>query len=143
MKKIILLTITLLFVFGVLEINAQNSSENDTIVNEFEDQKVYDVADKMPQFPGGTAALFEYLSKNTRFEKDDFDALLGRVVVTFIVECDGSITNAKVTESSNDTEVDEAALRIVKSMPKWIPAEIDDEPVRVTRRLPITFKYKE
>lgn len=135
MKKFVLLTTTLLFVFGVLEMKAQFTTM-------YNGEEVYILADKEAEFPGGTIALVDYLMKNTRFEKDDFDALLGRVEVTFIVECDGSITNAKVTESSNDTEVDEAALRIVKSMPKWIPAEIDDEPVRVTRSLPITFEYK-
>lgn len=136
MRTIKLMTTTLFFLFGVLEINAQNNLENETIENEFENEKVYDVADKMPEFPGGTIDLFEYIKEKT---EEEGVAGTGRVIVTFIVEPNGSITHAKVS-LSRGIDLDEAALRIVESMPKWTPGEMSGKTVRVKYTLPITFR---
>ena len=98
-----------------------------------------DVVEDMPQFPGGTQKLFEYLAKNVRYPKEaEEKCIQGRVIVTFVVEKDGSITDAKVLRSVAPS-LDAEALRVVNDMPKWIPGKQDGEPVRVKYTIPITF----
>ena len=77
----------------------------------------------MPQFPGGPSALFEYLSKNIKYPVvAEENGVQGRVIVTFVVERDGSITDVKVVKSV-DPSLDKEAQRVVKSMPHWIPGK--------------------
>ena len=88
-----------------------------------EETKVFDVVEEMPQFPGGSSALFEYLSKNIKYPVvAEENGVQGRVVVTFVVERDGSITDVKVVKSV-DPSLDKEAQRVVKSMPHWIPGK--------------------
>ena len=104
--------------------------------------KPYDVVEKMPQYPGGTGKLFEYLSKNVRYPKEAEDKCLqGRVIATFIVEKDGSITNAKIVKSI-DPALDAEALRVINGMPNWNPGMQNGEPVRVKYTVPITFRLQ-
>ncbi len=104
--------------------------------------KPYDVVEQMPQYPGGTGKLFEYLSKNVRYPKEAEDKCLqGRVIATFIVEKDGSITNAKIVKSI-DPALDAEALRVINGMPNWIPGKQNGEPVRVKYTVPVTFRLQ-
>jgi len=104
-----------------------------------DDCKLIEPIEEMPQFPGGTQKLFEYLSANVRYPKEAEDKCLqGRVVTTFVVEKDGSITDAKIVRGI-DPALDAEALRVVNSMPNWIPGKQDGEPVRVKYTIPITF----
>jgi len=104
--------------------------------------KPFDVVEQMPQFPGGPAALMEYLSKNVRYpEEAHKNGIQGRVIVTFVVNKDGSITEACVVKSV-DSQIDAEALRVVNSMPNWIPGRQNGEPVRVKYTVPITFKLQ-
>lgn len=108
-----------------------------------ESVKVYDVVEEMPQFPGGPQALFEYLSKNIKYPVvAEENGVQGRVIVTFIVELDGSVTNPKVVKSV-DPSLDKEALRVVKSMPYWIPGRQNGSPVRVKYTVPVTFRLQE
>ncbi len=98
--------------------------------------------EQLPQFPGGTDTLMAYLSKHIIYPKEEEKAgHEGRVIITFVVNRDGSISNAKVTRSAFKG-LDEEALRVVRSMPAWEPGRIDGNPVPVSFSLPINFKLK-
>ena len=111
-------------------------------VGEAPKQLMGDVVEQMPMFPGGPEALFNYLSENITYPKECEDVCVqGRVVVIFVVEKDGSITNAEVVKSVYPP-LDEEALRVVKGMPKWIPGMMNGEPTRVKYTVPVTFRLK-
>ena len=104
--------------------------------------KVYDVVDEMPQFPGSPGALFEYIDKSLKYPAEAEKAgTQGRVIATFVVEKDGSITNAKVVKAI-DPLLDAEALRIIHEMPKWNPGKQDGELMRVKYTIPITFRLQ-
>ena len=107
-----------------------------------EETKVFDVVEQMPQFPGGQQALFEYLSKNIKYPViAEENGVQGRVIVTFVVERDGSITDVKVVKSV-DPSLDKEAQRVVKSMPRWIPGKQNGSAVRVKYTVPVTFRLQ-
>lgn len=95
------------------------------------------IPETFPQFPGGHVALFEYLSKNIKFPKEKEDVKV-RVVTSFTVEKDGSITDAKIVRSQGEA-FDNEALRVINGMPKWIPGMQNGKAVSVKYILPITF----
>lgn len=98
-----------------------------------------DNPEMFPQFPGGHIALFEYLSKNIKFPKSkENEDVKVRVVTTFTVEKDGSITDAKIVRSQGEA-FDNEALRVINGMPKWIPGMQNGKAVSVKYTLPITF----
>jgi tonB family C-terminal domain len=102
--------------------------------------KVYEIVEDMPTFPGGITELMNYLSKNTHYPASTKrDGIQGRVVVSFIVEPDGSISNAKLVRSI-DANLDQEALRVVSEMPNWTPGKQGGNAVRVRYSLPIAFK---
>ncbi|KAA6566822.1 energy transducer TonB, partial [Salmonella enterica subsp. enterica serovar Lubbock] len=103
---------------------------------------VYDVVEKMPSFPGGMPALFEYLCNNLHYPKvAEEKKVEGRVLVTFVVGKDGSISNAELVRSVSE-ELDAEAIRVVSSMPKWQPGTQNGKPVNVKFTVPVTFKLK-
>ena len=107
-----------------------------------EETKVFDVVEQMPQFPGGQQALFEYLSKNIKYPViAEENGVQGRVIVTFVVERDGSITDVKVVKSV-DPSIDKEAQRVVKAMPHWIPGKQNGSAVRVKYTVPVTFRLQ-
>lgn len=107
-----------------------------------EETKVFDVVEVMPQFPGGPSALFEYLSKNIKYPVvAEENGVQGRVIVTFVVERDGSITDVQVVKSV-DPSLDKEAKRVVSSMPNWIPGKQNGSAVRVKYTVPVTFKLQ-
>ena len=104
--------------------------------------KIFDIVEQMPSFPGGDKALFDYLSENIKYPiLAEENGIQGRVIVTFVVERDGSITEAKVVKSVYPS-IDKEALRVVKGMPKWIPGVQNGVPVRTKYTIPVTFKLK-
>jgi len=99
-----------------------------------------DVAEQMPSFPGGQKKLMEFLAENTRYPEECKESCVqGRVVVTFLVERDGSISKIKVVKSV-DPLLDEEAVRVVSSMPKWNPGMQNGVRVGVKYTLPVTFR---
>ncbi len=107
-----------------------------------EETKVFDVVEQMPEFPGGQGALFEYLSKNIKYPVvAEENGIQGRVIVTFVVERDGSITDVKVVKSV-DPSLDKEAQRVVRTMPKWIPGKQNGSAVRVKFTVPVTFRLQ-
>lgn len=102
---------------------------------------VFDVVEEMPQYPGGPQALFEFLSQNVQYPKEAAKAgIQGRVIVTFVVEKDGSICESKVVKSV-DPSLDAEALRVINSMPKWKPGKQNGELVRVKYTVPLSFRF--
>lgn len=98
--------------------------------------------DEMPEFPGGLEMLMEYLAQNIHYPEVARKAgIEGKVMVRFVVETDGSITDCTVMESLSE-ECDEEALRVVKRMPKWKPGIKDGQPVSVGFFLPVRFKLR-
>ena len=105
-----------------------------------EGKKVYGVVSQMPAFPGGLGDLFEWLSKNVVYPADAKEAgVRGRVIVAFVVECDGSISNVRVVKTVFPS-LDKEAIRVVSSMPKWIPGRQGEEAVPVEYTLPVSFR---
>lgn len=94
----------------------------------------------MPSFPGGTAAMMSYISSNIKYPQSAREALImGRVIVSFLVEKDGSISDARVVRNV-DADLDREALRVVKSMPKWKPGKNKGSVVRVKFTVPVVFR---
>ena len=104
--------------------------------------KVFDVVEQMPQFPGGPSALFQYLSANVRYPETAHKAgVEGRIIATFVVEKDGTITESKIVKSVSP-ELDAEALRVLNSMPRWVPGKQDGQAVRVKYTVPVTFRLQ-
>ena len=102
--------------------------------------KVFDVVEKMPSFPGGPSALMSYLASNVKYPKECHEkGIQGRVIVQFVVDTDGSITDAHVVRAV-DPLLDAEALRVINSMPKWTPGKQKGKAVRVKYNVPLTFK---
>ncbi|MBF1454280.1 MAG: energy transducer TonB [Prevotella nanceiensis] len=105
-------------------------------------EKNTNVDDELPSFPGGDAKLREWIKKNMKYPSyAKKNGIEGQVLVVFIVEKDGSISNAEVSWGV-DPSLDQEALRIVNKMPKWKPGTQNGVAMRVKYRLPITFMLK-
>jgi protein TonB len=118
--------------------------ENEVLntVSQQNPSKVFDVVEHMPSYPGGMGALMQYLSSNIKYpEECEENDIQGRVVCTFVVERDGSITDLKVTKPVHPL-LDKEALRVLSLMPKWMPGTQEVETVRVKYTLPVTFRLK-
>lgn len=104
-----------------------------------EDNKIFEVVEQNPTFPGGTAALMSWLSQNIKYPVIAAEnGVKGRVIVQFVVEKDGSITDVVVVKSV-DPSLDKEATRVIKNMPHWIPGRQNGSPVRVRFTVPVTF----
>lgn len=116
--------------------------ENTTVRSLFAvpvDFNIFQVVEEQPEFPGGMNQLYEYLKRNVKYPKFAKEhGIQGRVFVNFIVEADGSITNAKVLRGPHPL-LDKEALRVVNKMPKWKPGIHRGIPTRVSFNLPIKF----
>ena len=112
-----------------------------TVVSQ-SNQNVFDQVEEMPEFPGGMPALIEFLQTNIKYPKDAIKQDVGgRVMVMFVVETDGSISNVRVARKVFPS-LDEEAVRVVKAMPKWKPGKEKGRPVRVNFTLPVVFSTK-
>ncbi len=121
-------------------LEADAVSEAADKVESIPDDKEYDVVEVMPQYPGGMGALMQWLGANVRYpEEAAKNKIEGRVVVQFIVEKDGSVSNARVVRSI-DPLLDAEALRVMNQMPRWTPGKQGGKEVRVKFNVPISFK---
>lgn len=111
----------------------------DSSMNSKSTEKTFDVVDNMPSYPGGKDAMIAFLSSNMRYpDAAKKNGIHGRVIVSFVVDKDGSITETKVVRSV-DPALDQEALRLVNSMPKWKPGTAEGKPVRVRYSIPFNF----
>ena len=151
MKKIITLSALLVLLGSNLRaqnvINPTNEKDGPTILRAVGDdsttsdnEKVYQVVGQQPNFPGGKEELFKYLAYNMIYPADAAkNKIEGRVLVTFVVEHDGSISNVNVANSVYPS-LDKESIRVVSGMPKWIPGKANGKTVRVKYTIPITFR---
>ena len=107
-----------------------------------EENKVFDIVEQQPMFPGGPAALMKYLSEHTKYPVvAQENGVQGRVTVQFVVEKDGSISDVHVLRGV-DPSLDKEAVRVVKSMPRWTPGKQNGITVRVNYRVPVLFRLQ-
>ena len=95
----------------------------------------------LPAFPGGQEALIAYLNRTVKYPRiAQENGIQGRVLIRFVVAKDGSIEEAKVVRSGGDPSLDKEALRVIKSMPRWIPGKKRGNPIRVQYHVPVNFQ---
>lgn len=105
-------------------------------------RKVFDVVENMPSYPGGNGALQKWLASNITYPAAAAEnGVEGRVIVAFVVEPDGSVSDVRIARGV-DPSLDREALSVVKRMPKWIPGMQNGSPVRVKFNVPVTFKLQ-
>lgn len=104
--------------------------------------EVYDVVEKMPEFPGGMTGLMQHLSKNIRYPAEAHaNNIQGRVVVSVIINTEGKVTNAKIVQGVAPS-LDAEALRVTGTMPDWTPGTKDGKPVNVKYTFPVMFRLQ-
>ena len=122
--------LTLFIALVAFTVNAQS----DTSAN-----KIYLATDQAPEFPGGISEFTSFVAKTIRYPiKSRTRGKDGRVLVTFVIEKDGSITNGKILRAVAD-DIDAEALRVVNLSPKWNPGIVNGAPVRTQYTFPINF----
>ncbi|MBR5831278.1 MAG: energy transducer TonB [Bacteroidales bacterium] len=131
MKKLILLAAVALFC------GTSAMAQTDEV-----DEAVFVVVEKSPEFPGGDDSLYAFIGRNIKYpEVAKKNKIEGRVFVTFVIEKDGQVSNAKLLRDIGGG-CGEEALRVVNSMPKWKPGTQRGNPVRVQFNLPIMFQLQ-
>jgi protein TonB len=102
-------------------------------------KEIFTVVEEQPGYPGGDEARIKFLQDNIKYPEEAKElGVSGKVFVTFVVEVDGSITDVRVLRGIG-AGCDEEAIRVVKSMPRWVPGKQRGQPVRVQFNLPIKF----
>ena len=118
------------------------NSANNVQTVALQDTAVFEVVEVPPRFPGGEIELMKFISRNVKYPAEARDKhVQGRVILTFIVEKDGSISNVRVARPV-DPSLDAEAIRVVQSMPKWEPAKQRGQAVRVRYTVPIQFRLQ-
>lgn len=114
---------------------------NDVATTNADDNSIYEIVEQMPEYPnGGTAGLMNFISKNLKYPTICQESgVQGKVIVSFVVDKDGSTTDFRIVRSV-DKYLDKEALRVLNSMPKWKPGKQKGVPVRVKYTVPITFR---
>lgn len=140
MKRIYLLFIAM---FCTLVMFAQsddvNTTSNDTVVGD--DYYICVQYETWPKFPGGQQEMFKYIQENLKYPKQALKKQIqGRSICQFIVEKDGSISHIQVVRSSGNKSLDRAAIRVIKTMPKWTPGRLQGKIVRTIYTLPVNFR---
>ncbi len=132
---------------GTDDLNVVREHKNEVIVEEkrpepVDDNKVFDVVEQQPQFPGGQAALMKYLSEHIRYPAiAQENNIQGRVTVQFVVTKTGKIGEVKVLRGK-DPDLDKEAVRVVKTLPDFIPGKMNGHAVNVWFTLPVSFKLQ-
>ena len=111
-------------------------------IEKVEEDVIHVTAEFMPEFPGGTAALMKYLGTNIKYPTISQEmGSKGRVIVQFVVDKDGTITNPEVVRGV-DAYLDKEAIRVISSMPKWKPGVQNGKKVRVKYTVPVVFRLQ-
>lgn len=111
-----------------------------TVIEESDEDEIFQIVESMPEFPGGMDALLKYLSNNIKYPPSaQENNIQGRVIVEFVVNRDGSIVDPRVMRAL-DPSCDKEALRVIKGMPKWTPGKQRGKPVRVKYTVPVMFR---
>jgi TonB family protein len=128
------------FISCYLQISIKDTDNEKKTVQE-DKNKIYKIAEQMPEFPNGNDSLFSYVSRNLKWPNTHAD-VQGKVICLFVVNIDGSISDLEIIRSL-DPLFDAEAIRVIKTMPKWIPGKHNGKTVRVQYTLPIIFRTQE
>ena len=130
---------------GTDDRNVVREHKDEIVVEEkkpVEENKVFTAVEQMPQFPVGESALMQYISKNIKYPPVAMEnGIQGRVVVQFVVTKTGKIGEVKIARGK-DPDLDKEAMRVVKSLPDFIPGKMNGQAVNVWYTLPVTFKLQ-
>lgn len=122
--------------------NSYSNKQKNATMHRQTDDKVYDVVEQQPSFPGGPAAMHSWLRENIEYPAEAVkNGIEGRVTVKFIVEKDGSISNPKVVKPV-EPSLDKEAIRVISRMPKWNPGRQNGRAMRVKYFIPVTFRLQ-
>ena len=137
MKRFLVLLI--FSVFGLAAVRAQDS----VVLQEEDENKIFDVVEQMPEYPEGMAALLKFISNNLKVPKglESEDLIPSKVAASFIVEKDGSITDIKITKSVHPL-LDAEYVRVIGLIPKWNPGMKDGKSVRVSCSIPMLLHFQ-
>ena len=128
MKKLFLIVFFMAFV----SVNAYSQSKE-------QDDAVYSMVSEQPSFPGGMQEMMKFISENRKYPAEaKAKDIHGKIIVAFVVERDGSLSDVKIRRGIG-YGCDEEAIRVIKSMPKWTPGKQNGKAVRVSFMLPVTF----
>jgi len=106
--------------------------------------KPYNIVEKMPEYPGGMKQMMKFVEQNLVYPDNMREKHIGgKVYIKFVVEEDGKIGNMSVLKSSGFEDLDDEAMRVLKTMPTWIPGTQNNKPVRVFFNVPIAFSLQE
>ncbi|HIY48866.1 MAG TPA: energy transducer TonB [Candidatus Barnesiella excrementavium] len=154
MKKDVLFTVTAVIGLLLAGCNANHSTTEQATTSDsasettaapadstsLSSDSIFEVAEVMPEFPGGTQALFKFIGENLQYPQNAIDGQIeGRVVVQFVVDKEGKVGNIQVVRSI-DKMLDQAAIDVVRALPDWKPGMQDGQPVNVRYTLPVNFK---
>ena len=104
------------------------------------DDKVYDIVEQQPEFPGGPSAMAKWLGDNIKYPAEAAkNNIQGRVIVRFVIGSDGTVGNVEIVRGV-DPQLDAEAVRVINAMPKWTPGKQDGKPVAVRYTIPVTFR---
>ncbi len=148
MKKSVLMALAIITCVACTKKTDNEQVSNDpsaleTSCSATEEEDVFMVVSQMPEFPGGMGELMKYLGESIEYpSKAKDNQWEGRVICQFIVEKDGSISNAEVVNSSGYQLLDVEAMRVVLNMPNWSSGKQNGDSVRVKFTLPISFKLQ-
>lgn len=144
------LTFILMLAIACVACTKQTKTENNATeetstieVTTSNTEEVYSTADEMPEFPGGMGELMTYLGSNIQYpSKAKENHWEGSAVCQFVIEKDGSISNAEIIQSSGFQLLDIEAMRVILNMPNWTSGKQNGDSVRVKFAIPITFKLQ-
>ena len=132
---------TLPQIFKSVPNNSDNELTEPMVMNKpYQDSTIFMVVEQMPQFPGGKDSLFNFISKNLRYPNTDVN-VQGRVICRFVVDINGSVIWPEILRSL-DPACDKEAVRVIKSLPKFIPGKQNGKNVRVWYTMPVIFKLE-
>lgn len=124
------------------EVNGQDIADLKQVVTQAPVEQVFDMVEQMPQFPGGTTELMKYIAEHLNYPiMAQENGVQGRTVCQFVVGKDGQVRDVKVLKAL-DPYCDKEAVRVILSMPRWIPGKQNGEAVAVKYTVPITFRLQ-
>ncbi len=127
------------------ELNGKDIADLQEVITqtpEVQKEEPYDMVEQMPQFPGGPAELLKYIAKNLKYPIiAQENGIQGKVILRFVVNAKGYVEDIKVLRSL-DPYCDKEAVRVVKSLPQWIPGKQNGRNVPVYYTCPIVFKLQ-
>ena len=115
--------------------------DEEDLYDDVEEEVIFTVVEQMPEFPGGTSEMYKYISANLRYPIEaQNNGIQGRTICQFVVNKDGSVVDVVVVRSSGNDALDNEAIRLISSMPKWKPGTQRGKAVRVKYTVPVNFR---